>query len=107
MIMVHEQVNIVDGDELLYLLAIDRKKRVGIDGVVGTLMSNFGLEQALARLGIQFERANVGDLYVVEKLDQNNWIRGGESSEHLLCLDCATTGDGIVAALQEIGRAHV
>src|SRR5699024_10389656 len=107
LIMVDDQGNIVDGDELLYLLAVDRKKRVGIDGVVGTLMSNLGLEQALARQGIQFERANVGDRYVVEKLDQNNWIIGGESSGHLLCLDCATTGDGIVAALQVLAAlAH-
>jgi len=107
LIMVDDQGNIVDGDELLYLLAVDRKKRVGIDGVVGTLMSNFGLEQALARQGIQFERANVSDRYVVEKLDQNNWIIGGESSGHLLCLDCATTGDGIVAALQVLAAlAH-
>lgn len=100
LIMVDDQGNVIDGDQLLYLLATDRKSRVGLEGVVGTVMSNLGLEQALTRQGIQFARANVGDRYVVEMLEQKGWVVGGESSGHLLCLDCSSTGDGIVSALQ-------
>ncbi|HLR17696.1 MAG TPA: phosphoglucosamine mutase [Alcanivoracaceae bacterium] len=107
LIMVDHNGVLVDGDELLYLLAMDRKERVGLEGVVGTLMSNLGLEQALAREGISFLRARVGDRYVVEKLEEKNWIIGGEGSGHLLCLDSASTGDGIVAALQVLAAlAH-
>lgn len=100
LIMVDDQGNIIDGDQLLYLLATDRKSRTGLGGAVGTVMSNLGLEQALAREGIQFARAKVGDRYVVEMLEQKGWTIGGESSGHLLCLDCSSTGDGIVSALQ-------
>lgn len=107
LIMVDHNGVLVDGDELLYLLAMDRKERVGLEGVVGTLMSNLGLEQALAREGISFLRARVGDRYVVEKLEEKNWTIGGEGSGHLLCLDSASTGDGIVAALQVLAAlAH-
>lgn len=69
-------------------------------GVVGTLMTNLGLEHALEREGILFERAQVGDRHVMEKLVENDWYLGGESSGHIICLDKTTTGDGIIAALQ-------
>lgn len=92
---------IVDGDELLYILALSKHKyQGGCDGVVGTLMSNFGLELAFKRLGIPFVRANVGDRYVIEAMKQNNWSLGGESSGHIVCSDVTTTGDGMVSALQ-------
>jgi len=67
---------------------------------VGTLMTNFGFEKQIRSLGIEFERAQVGDRYVLEQLRKRGWLYGGESSGHLLCLDSHTTGDGIVAALQ-------
>ena len=70
------------------------------DGVVGTVMSNFGLEQAFTAANIPFIRAPVGDRYVLEKMREENWQIGGESSGHILCLDLTTTGDGIIAALQ-------
>ena len=75
-------------------------QRSEVKGVAGTLMTNFGLEKRLKELGIPLERANVGDRYVLESLHKNGWLFGGESSGHLLCLDCHTTGDGIIAALQ-------
>lgn len=94
---------IIDGDQILYILAT----QLGQDfqrmpGVVGTLMSNFGLEQALQERGIAFERANVGDRHVMEMLKRKNWFLGGESSGHVVCLDKTTTGDGIVSALQVV-----
>jgi phosphoglucosamine mutase len=94
---------IIDGDQILYILAT----QLGMDfqrtpGVVGTLMSNFGLEQALVEKGINFCRANVGDRYVMEMLKQKGWHLGGESSGHIVCLDKTSTGDGIVAALQVV-----
>ena len=90
-----------NGDELLYLIA-KAKKDAGesVKGVVGTLMTNLAVEKAIQAEGIQFERAKVGDRYVLEKLKENNWQLGGEGSGHLICLDKHTTGDGIVAALQ-------
>jgi phosphoglucosamine mutase len=79
----------------------DRIERgVDLGGAVGTLMTNLAVENAIQDLGIQFERANVGDRYVLELLKKNNWIIGGEGSGHLLCLDQHTTGDGTIAALQ-------
>ena len=69
-------------------------------GVVGTLMTNLGFEHALQRLNVPFLRANVGDRYVMELLQQNHWFLGGESSGHIICLDRTTTGDGIISALQ-------
>ncbi|MBF8223714.1 phosphoglucosamine mutase [Halomonas sp. 328] len=93
----------VDGDDILYLIARDRHARGELGGgVVGTLMTNFGLELAFARLGIPFERAKVGDRYVMERLAANGWQLGGESSGHLVCGHVQTTGDGIVAALQAV-----
>lgn len=90
-----------DGDCVLYVIARDRVQRDGYrGGVVGTLMSNFGLERALADEGVAFERARVGDRHVLEELRARGWLLGGESSGHVVCLDRTTTGDGIVAALQ-------
>lgn len=99
--MVDHTGRLIDGDELLFILARDRKERGELEGgVIGTLMSNFGLEQALAELGIPFQRAKVGDRYVMELLDKEGWLLGGESSGHIICLDKNSTGDGAVAALQ-------
>mgnify|MGYP000028211911 FL=1 len=100
-VMVDEKGEVVDGDELLYIMAIHARsrKRLG-GGVVGTLMSNLGLELALKKEKIDFVRANVGDRYVMQQLKEHNWRFGGESSGHLLCLDSTSTGDGVVAALQ-------
>ena len=89
-----------NGDELLYAIVRERMQRGKVDGVVGTLMTNFGFEREMQRLGVGFERANVGDRYVLEQMQNRGWLYGGESSGHLLCLDCHTTGDGIIAALQ-------
>lgn len=96
-----------DGDDLLYLLAIDWQASGRLRGpVVGTLMTNFGFEQALERAGIGFVRAKVGDRHVHQALLQHDGILGGEASGHLLCLDRATTGDGIVSALQVLEVLH-
>jgi phosphoglucosamine mutase len=89
-----------NGDELLYAIVKDRLLHEAVPGAVGTLMSNLALEQALSRLGVRFMRAKVGDRYVLEVLQQMGWKYGGESSGHLLCLDCHTTGDGTISALQ-------
>lgn len=91
----------VDGDEILYIIAKNAQKRGVLGGgVVGTLMSNFGLEKAFEADDIEFVRAKVGDRYVIELLKEKNWLFGGESSGHILCMDKNTTGDGIIAALQ-------
>ncbi|MBG9386735.1 phosphoglucosamine mutase [Caenimonas aquaedulcis] len=90
-----------NGDELLYLMAMDRIARgEKVPGVVGTLMTNMAVEVALKGQGIEFVRAKVGDRYVLEELDKRGWILGGEGSGHLLALDKHTTGDGLVSALQ-------
>jgi phosphoglucosamine mutase len=93
---------IVDGDELIYIIAQHRRSKGNCRGVAGTQMSNLGLELALQDLGIPFERTKVGDRYVVEALKANNWELGGEASGHVLCSDLNSTGDGIVAALQVV-----
>jgi len=101
LIMVDENGEVVDGDELLYIIskgAHDNGLLKG--GVVGTLMSNLGLEKALQAEDIDFLRANVGDRYVMELLKKNHWNFGGESSGHLICLDKNSTGDAIISALQ-------
>lgn len=91
----------VDGDDILYLIARDRHERGLLQGgVVGTLMSNFGLSMALDKLGIPFERAKVGDRFVMERMAANGWELGGESSGHIVCAHVQTTGDGVVSALQ-------
>jgi len=100
-LMADDQGNAVDGDDLLYVLARAWQAEGRLRGpVVGTLMTNFGLEQAMAALQIPFVRSNVGDRYVHQALIEGGGVLGGESSGHLLCLDRATTGDGIVSALQ-------
>ena len=99
--MVDSTGRLFNGDELLYVLAKDRVDRgLQLGGVVGTLMTNAAIEQAIRALGLQFERANVGDRYVLEQLKKHQWTLGGEGSGHLLCLDQHSTGDGTVAALQ-------
>lgn len=101
-LMIDHQGEIVDGDELLFIIAMARQKHQKLDdfGVVGTLMSNLGMEIALKEAGLGFIRADVGDRYVMEELHKNGWSIGGESSGHIICLDRTTTGDGIVSALQ-------
>ena len=100
-LMVDHSGALVDGDELLFIIARDLLERGKLQGgVVGTLMSNLGLELVLADLGIPFARAKVGDRYVIAELLARNWQLGGENSGHLLCLQHTTTGDAIIAALQ-------
>lgn len=101
-IFVDSKGEIVDGDELLYIISMARKKQFGCDGVVGTLMTNYGLEMAYQKLDIPFARAGVGDRYVIEMMREKGWVLGGESSGHLICKDVTTTGDGIVSALQVV-----
>jgi len=103
-LMVDHRGEVLDGDELLFIIARHRhatNRLVG--GVVGTLMSNFGLERALGAMSIPFVRSKVGDRYVLEELKKNGWELGGEGSGHIVCLDLNTTGDGIVSALQVLG----
>ncbi|MCK9469265.1 MAG: phosphoglucosamine mutase [Porticoccaceae bacterium] len=100
-ILVDRHGAVVDGDGILFVIA--RHRHGGSDGcggVVGTLMSNHGLKLAFDQLGIPFERAKVGDRYVIESMRQHGWLLGGENSGHIVCGDLTTTGDGIVAALQ-------
>jgi phosphoglucosamine mutase len=107
-LIVDESGRLYNGDELLFAIIRERMMRHPVAGVVGTLMTNFGLEKALGALGVPFERAQVGDRYVFERLIEKGWLYGGESSGHILCLDCHSTGDGVVAALQvlEALRRH-
>ena len=101
LIMVDHKGETVDGDEILFLIARDALRRGKLPGgVVGTVMSNLGLEVALRELGIGFSRAKVGDRYVLEMMQEKGWLLGGESSGHIVCLDKTTSGDGIVSALQ-------
>jgi phosphoglucosamine mutase len=101
LVMVDHKGEIVDGDELIYIIAKSRQE-VGLMAgpVVGTLMTNLGMEHGLKQLGINLIRANVGDRYVMEMLTEHKGILGGENSGHIICLDRTTTGDGIIAALQ-------
>lgn len=102
-LMVDRDGSEVDGDELLYVIASQRFAEGCLKGgVVGTLMTNLGVELALNEIGIEFERANVGDRYVMERLVANNWVLGGEGSGHMVIRDCTSTGDGIVSALQTL-----
>ena len=103
LIMADAGGRLYDGDELLYLIVKQRHSRGkehAVKGVAGTLMTNLALEQALARMGIAFGRAKVGDRYVLEMMQESGWLYGGENSGHILCLDCHTTGDGLISALQ-------
>ena len=107
LIMVDDQGNAVDGDEILYIIACSRMRVGDLKGaVVGTLMSNLGLENALREHGVVFERTQVGDRYIMERLAAKNWVLGGEQSGHIICLDRTTTGDGIVSALQVLAEMH-
>jgi phosphoglucosamine mutase len=100
-VMVDETGTLIDGDQLLYVLATARKDKGGLQGpVVGTVMSNLGLEHALQARDIEFRRAAVGDRYVLEVLRDSGGVLGGETSGHMLVLDKATTGDGLISALQ-------
>ena len=100
LVMVDHKGAVVDGDELLYIMAADQVRRGhSVEGIVGTLMSNLGLEQAIREMGLDFHRANVGDRYVMQALEARGWSLGGEGSGHLICLDKTSTGDAIVAAL--------
>ena len=102
-ILVDEKGNVLDGDDLLYILAFSNPNRTGSwSGVVGTHMSNLGLEQGIQKLGYKFIRADVGDKYVSEMLTKKGWMLGGETSGHIICKDLASTGDGTVAALKVI-----
>ena len=100
LVMVDGDGRLYDGDQLLFIIAKERAVNGGLTGVVGTLMTNLALENALAKLGIAFARAKVGDRYVLELLHAKGWELGGENSGHIICLDKHTTGDGIVSALQ-------
>src|SRR5207244_1978397 len=102
--VVDPQGRAYDGDELLFVIARHRVKggatNKALKGVAGTLMTNLAFEKAMARLGVGFGRARVGDRYVLELMREKGWELGGENSGHLICLDKHTTGDGIVSALQ-------
>lgn len=105
LIMVDHQGELVDGDDILFIIARGRERvGQGRGHVVGTQMSNLGLQHALEKHGITLHRANVGDRYVMEKLQQINGLIGGEASGHIICLDKTSTGDGIVAALQVLAE---
>ena len=100
-IMVDHQGNVVDGDEMLFVIACERRRRsIEFGGVVGTKMSNLGMELALAEREVPFARTAVGDRFVLQEMQQRGWQLGGESSGHIICHDITTTGDGIVSALQ-------
>ncbi|MEC4721078.1 phosphoglucosamine mutase [Noviherbaspirillum sp. CPCC 100848] len=100
LLMVDSSGRPYNGDELLYVMVMDRMATAPVEGVVGTLMTNMALEVALREMGVSFARAKVGDRYVLEVLQERGWLIGGEGSGHLLFLDKHTTGDGIVSALQ-------
>ncbi|MBL8503573.1 MAG: phosphoglucosamine mutase [Rhodocyclaceae bacterium] len=105
--MVDAGGRLYDGDQLLYVIARSRLANGGLAGVVGTLMTNLGLEHALARLGLPVVRARVGDRYVLETLLERGWKLGGENSGHIICLDRHSTGDGIVSALQVLAALRL
>ncbi|MCL2655823.1 MAG: phosphoglucosamine mutase [Betaproteobacteria bacterium] len=99
-IMVDNLGQVYDGDQLLYVIAKAQKAAGRLRGVVGTLMSNLGFQRALEALDVPFERAKVGDRYVLEMMVERGWRLGGENSGHIICLDRHTSGDGIISALQ-------
>ena len=107
LVMVDHKGEVVDGDELIYIIAKSRQDLGQLSGpVVGTLMTNLGMEYGLKKLGIELLRAQVGDRYVLEMLSTHKGILGGENSGHIICLDRTTTGDGIIAALQVMAEMH-
>lgn len=108
LVMVDAEGRLYGGDELIYIIAKHRQKSGTLrGGVVGTLMTNLGMEHALEKMKVPFARANVGDRYVLEMLQQHDWQLGGETSGHILCLDKHTTGDGIISALQVLHALRV
>ncbi|QDQ27641.1 phosphoglucosamine mutase [Chitinimonas arctica] len=108
LVMADSKGRLYDGDQLLYVIACFRKQQGTLQGgAVGTLMSNLGLEHALARLEIPFARAKVGDRYVLEMMKEKGWQLGGENSGHLLCLDKHSTGDSLVSALQVLAAIRL
>ena len=106
-LMADGQGRLYDGNQLLYVIARQRLANGGLAGVVGTLMTNLGMEHALAQLGVPIVRAKVGDRYVLETLIERGWKLGGENSGHIICLDRHTTGDGIVSALQVLAALRL
>ena len=106
LIMVDNMGNLVDGDKLLYLIAKFRQDTSGCAGVVGTQMTNLGVEKALAALNIPFARAKVGDRYVMEMMRECGYHLGGESSGHIICADRTTTGDAVVSVLQVLAACQ-
>ncbi|MDR2220331.1 MAG: phosphoglucosamine mutase [Methylobacillus sp.] len=106
-VMVDADGNLLDGDQLLYIIATHRQQAGNLGGgVVGTLMTNLAFEHALTKRGILFARAKVGDRYVLELLNEKGWRVGGENSGHILCLDKHSSGDGIISALQVLHAAR-
>ena len=104
-LLVDANGRLVDGDDILYVIARARLREKTLRGnVVGTLMTNLGLELALRELGVGLDRTDVGDRYIIERLLQNQWNLGGEPSGHIICLDRTSTGDGIISALQVIAE---
>lgn len=103
LVMVDSLGSVLDGDEVLYIIARDRLRQgIAVGGVVGTQMSNLGLQLGLEALGVDFTRTPVGDRYVMQEMIQRGWSLGGESSGHVICLDLSSTGDGIISALQAL-----
>ncbi|MDR2240096.1 MAG: phosphoglucosamine mutase [Zoogloeaceae bacterium] len=107
LMMVDAEGRLYDGDQLLYVIARSRLANGGLAGVAGTQMTNLGMEHALAKLGVPFARAKVGDRYVLEALIERGWKLGGENSGHIICLDRHTSGDGIVSALQVLAALRL
>ncbi|MCH9675416.1 MAG: phosphoglucosamine mutase, partial [Gammaproteobacteria bacterium] len=108
LIMVDDRGEVLDGDELLFIIAEGRRAERRLEGgVVGTVMTNLGLEEALRARDIPLKRASVGDRYVLELMKETGWALGGETSGHIICLDRMSTGDGIVAALQVLITAVI
>jgi phosphoglucosamine mutase len=105
LILVNKQGRVIDGDSILYIIARSRQANGNLHGpVIGTVMSNLGLEQALQRHGIDFERTQVGDRYILERMKAVGATLGGEPSGHIICKDRLTTGDGIISALQVLAE---
>jgi len=108
LIMVDDRGEEVDGDEILFIIASSRMRKGTLKGaVIGTLMSNLGLEIALREQGVVLERTQVGDRYIMERLTEKGWNLGGEQSGHIICLDRTTTGDGIISALQVLAEVQL
>lgn len=107
-VMVDHQGHILDGDELLYIIAKDRSQRGVLEGgIVGTVMSNIGFERAIKARGIDFVRVPVGDRHILSELAKRGWYLGGEPSGHIVCLKTSTTGDGIITALQVLASMRL